>query len=159
MRRALSTAAGAALLAFAGAGSLGAASDSVTRSIQVNAQVASRTSLSVSSHVLRFTVPSPNEPAVASVDFVAGVRTPAGAEVVLTVEALRELDDAGPDAVVVTFAGDGEGAVRGALGSAGPAVAGRWVGSGRRTGRITFALETGTAGTYTLPVRFVLSAP
>jgi hypothetical protein len=38
-------------------------------------------------------------------------------------------------------------------------VAGRWIGSGLRTGRLTFALRSAVAGTYSLPVRFVLSAP
>jgi hypothetical protein len=90
------------------------------------------------------------------------VRTQAGAEVVLTVEGLRGIAGPGGAAdleTAVTFHGDGEGARDGALTSAGPAVAGRWVGSGRHAGRLTFALRSAVPGSYTLPIRFVLTAP
>jgi hypothetical protein len=47
----------------------------------------------------------------------------------------------------------------GTLAGAGAVVAGRWVGSGLRTGRLVFSLRAASGGTYTLPLRFVLSAP
>jgi hypothetical protein len=59
----------------------------------------------------------------------------------------------------VAFSGDGGGTQSGLLGTADPVVAGRWTGSGRRTGRLRFSLNTDTVGAYSLPVRFVLSAP
>jgi len=137
-----------------GAASLSAASDSTTRSVTAHAEVASRTSLAVSNQLLQFTVVHPGDAAIATVEFVAGARTPAGAEVMLTVEAQQDLPGAN-----VTFAGDGEGTLHGAMTLLHPSLAGRWVGSGRRSGRVSFALRATAPGTYTLPVRFVLTAP
>ena len=59
----------------------------------------------------------------------------------------------------VSFAGEGAGSLGGELSSAGATVAGRWTGSGHRHGRIVFALNAAEPGVYTVPVRFVLSAP
>ena len=80
----------------------------------------------------------------------------------LSVEPVRSLDGPGGAADVessVSLAGQGEGTLTGAVGFAGPTVAGRWVGSGLRTGRLVFSLRVAASGRYTLPVRFVLSAP
>ena len=106
--------------------------------------------------MLEFSVPKNGETAVATVDFVAGVRTPAGAEIVLTVEA-QLAGTIGESRI--TFAGAGDGTRAGSMVATGPAIAARWIGSGRRTGRIAFALQGAAPGTYAIPVRFVLSAP
>lgn len=97
-----------------------------------------------------------------TVDFTAGVRTHAGAEVVLTVGSLRAIEGPGGAADVeadVTFTGDGAGTLSGTLLGHRPVVAGRWSGGGSRSGRLAFTLRASASGIYTLPVRFVLSAP
>lgn len=131
-----------------------AASEKTTRVVTAHAEVAARTSLTVSSEVVQFSVTKPGQPATATIDFVAGVRTRAGAEVVLTVEAATLDGDAR-----ITLAGDGDATLHGAMMAARPSVAARWVGSGRRTGRLTFALHAAAPGTYTVAMRVVLSAP
>ena len=146
------------LASCAGHVRVGAASDTITRAVLARAEVATRTSLSVSSPLLQFTVPDPARPAVATVDFVAGVRTHAGAEVVLTVETATLPEAAGRESSL-TFAGDGDGTLGGAMVPSQSAIVGRWVGSGRRSGRIAFALQAPAAGTYRVPLRFVLSVP
>jgi hypothetical protein len=130
--------------------------------IAATAELSSRTALTVSTDVLRFDVTASGFPAVMSVEFIAGARTGAGGEVVLTVEPVRQVEGpggSGDAGISVAFAGDGQGTHAGLLRAAEPVVAGRWTGSGRRTGRLRFSLGTATVGTYTLPVRFVLSAP
>jgi hypothetical protein len=138
-----------------------AQSDTATATIVVSARFQSRTSLRVSTELLQFDVRAPSEPAVVAVDFSAGARTHEGAEVLLSIESLRAPEGPGGAADVesaVTFAGDVAGMVGGTL-STTPAVAGRWAGSGRRTGRLFFTLRAAVSGAYRIPVRFVLSAP
>ena len=138
------------------------AQETRTATVQANARIGSRTSLTVSSEQLRFDLSDANQPAVATVDFVAGARTQPGGEVVLTVETVRSLEGPGGAADVdasISLAGSGEGTLDGATLSSGPVVAGRWTGSGRRSGRLSFTLRAAAPGTYTLPVRFILSAP
>jgi hypothetical protein len=137
----------------AGPSRLSAAPDTVTKTVDARATVASRTSLQVSTDLLNFNLLDAERSAVATVDYVAGIRTHAGAEVVLTVEAVDLMGAA------VTFSGDGAGTTQGTIVASRPIVAGRWVGSGRHTGRIVFELRAPVAGRYTLPVRFVVSAP
>jgi hypothetical protein len=82
--------------------------------------------------------------------------------VVLSVEPLRAFDGPGGAADVVTavsFSGVGEGTTSGALVQSQPSIAGRWTGSGLRTGTLVFVLRAAAPGTYLLPVRFVLSTP
>ena len=141
-----------------GSAALFAAADTATHTVTAVAQVAGRSSLVVSNQVLRFSVQRPAEPAVATVDFVAAVRTQAGAEVVMTVEADTAQVRLTAD-TRLTFSDDSDATVNGALTMLDPAVAARWIGSGRRTGRIAFALHGAATGTYTIPVRFVLSVP
>ena len=151
----------AVLIALPGAGAL-QASDTKTAVVTASASVGSRTSLTVSSEQLQFVVGDPNQAAVATIEFAAGARTQPGGEIVLTVEAVRGLDGPGGAADVdaeITFAAEGEGTVAGTMSRTSPVVAGRWTGSGRRTGRLSFSLRAGAAGTYTMPVRFILSAP
>ncbi len=155
-----------AAIAFAGVlsvngGVLRAMSDR-TATLVMTAQVGARTALRVSAERLRFDVTDPGAPAVAAVDFVAAARTRHDGEVILTVQPERWIEGPGGAADVdasVVFTGEGAGTVSGELRPAAPATAGRWVGSGRRTGRLLFALRAGVEGTYVLPVRFVLSAP
>ena len=147
------------VLAFSTGGArLDASSDTTTRTMIAHAEVSSRTSLSVSSRVLQFTVPNPAQPSVATVDFVAGVRTHAGAEVVLTVE-VTAMPGTGVGENRLTFSSDGAGMLGGSMTPTQSVIVGRWVGSGRRTGRIAFALQAETAGSYSVPLRFVLSVP
>src|SRR3954468_15361957 len=133
--------------------------DATAASVLVTAQFSSRTSLKLSSQVLRFEVTSPDRAALAVIDFSAAARTRQDGEVVLTVQAIGTL--AGPGGAAdpetsLTFAGQGEGMLAGDLRPSAVSLAGRWIGSGLRTGRLTFALRSPAAGTYSLPVRLVL---
>jgi hypothetical protein len=135
------------------------AAETAAATVVVSAQFSSRTTLRVSTSMLRFDVTG-NESAVAAVDFAAGARTHRGAEVVLSVEQARSLEGFVGDAeAAVSFSGEGSGTLAGDLSAASPAVAGRWFGSGLREGRLVFALRGAAPGCYTLPVRFILSAP
>jgi hypothetical protein len=154
----------AALITCAAAGHAprAAASDTATATIAAHARFASRTSLRVSAQTLHFDVTDPGAPATLRVDFVAGARTRPGGEVVLTIEPLRVIEGPGGAADVgasVEFSGETEGTLAGIISTTGAVVAGRWVGSGRHAGSLRFSLRSGVAGTYSLPVRFVLTAP
>ena len=132
-----------------------------TASIQVQARMSSRTALTVSTQSLHFTVAHPAEAATASVDFSAAARTHAGADVVLSIEIPRAIEDGEKQVAEarLTFAGEGVGTRDGAIATAAPSVAARWIGSGRRSGRLVFTLRARAAGAYTVPVRFMLAAP
>jgi hypothetical protein len=133
-----------------------------TSNLTLLVQVQGRTRLTVSTRVLHFDVVNPGVPAVATLDFVAASRTRTDSEVVLTVEPQTWLDGPGGAADVeteVSFTGEGEGALSGRLAASTPVAAGRWTGSGRRTGRLSFNLRAGAEGAYVMPVRLVLSAP
>jgi len=150
------------VLTLALCASAAAAEDVATGSITVNVSVASRTSLKVSSRVLNFDVTQPGGIATAAMEFTAGARLATGADVVLTVEPLHGLDGPGGAADVDTalsFVGEGEGLLAGSVAMAQSTVVGRWQGSGLRAGRVIFKLRANAAGTYSLPVRFVLSTP
>jgi hypothetical protein len=100
--------------------------------------------------------------ALGVVEFEARARTWTGGEVILTVQALREIDQLGGQGgggVVVEFAGTDPGVLSGVVRNT-PQVAARWMGSGVRQGRLTFTArtETGLQGGV-LPLRFVLSLP
>ena len=137
------------------------AAETATAHVNVNVQVAARTSLKVSSHSVQFEVVEGDSATTASIDFRAGARVPSGAAVVLTVELLRFLDCPGgtDDEPAVTFEGEGDGLVPGRLIREVPTVAGRWQGSGLHHGRLRFTIHATARGWYTLPVRFVLSTP
>jgi hypothetical protein len=138
------------------------AAETASAAVAVSAQFASRTSLTVSTERLQFDVAQPDQPALAAVDFTAAARTQAGAEIVLSVEPLRPNDGPGGAADVessLTFAGEGNGTLAGTVATAGATPAGRWTGSGVRTGRLLFSLRAGAPGTYAVTLRFVLSAP
>jgi len=136
--------------------------ESASATVVVSATFNSRTSLSVSTDVLRFEVISSGEPALAAVEFSARARTAIGVPVVLSVERLQEVQESGGPATAessLTFSGLGEGALSGSVATTGSTVAARWTGGGSRHGQLVFALRTSTCGTYSIPVRFVLSAP
>jgi hypothetical protein len=151
------------LAAAAGIATDVSAAETAASSVAVSAQFSSRTSLRVSTDLLRFDVADPDRSATAAVEFSAGARTYSGAEVVLSVEPLRAVEGPGGAAddvpSSVSFSGEGAGTMAGALSSSSPSVAGRWLGSGLRQGRVVFALRAGLSGSYSVPVRFVLSAP
>ena len=160
--RSLSIFAGVVAASVLAAVSSVSAAETATASAVVSAQFSSRTSLKVSTDLLHFDVAGPDRPATATVDFAAGARTQAGAEVLLSIEQLRAVQGPGGASDLessVSFIGEGVGTLDGALVAAGPAVAGRWIGSGMRQGRLVFALRAGASGNYLLPVRFILSAP
>ena len=132
-----------------------------TGTVTLQAVFGRHTSLHVSASELRFEVTNSTSAPTVSVDFSAAARTSTGGDVVLTVEAAGRIEApaGGPSAdLAVGYRGDGENA--GTLSGAGPHVAGRWTGSGLREGRVSFTLRGATgSGTYSLPLRFVLSAP
>ncbi|HEV3485918.1 MAG TPA: hypothetical protein VG106_10960, partial [Vicinamibacterales bacterium] len=146
-----SVVAGAALVLVAAIVAAPAAAETATASVTVTATFSTRTALNVSAQVLQFDAIDPRRPATASVDFAAKARTLPGGEVVLSVEPLHAVDGldgpAGIDAAV-TFEGHGEGTLPGRVTAARPAVAGRWSGSGRRTGRLIFQLRAAARGSY-----------
>ena len=138
------------------------AGEVATAAVHVEAQVFARTSLRVSSERLQFDVLPSGNLATASVSFTAGARTASGADIVLTVESVRGVMGPGGAAdaeTALSFSGDGDGLVNGSLSPGGPAIVGQWRGSGLREGRVVFTLRADGTGTYSVPVRFVLSAP
>jgi hypothetical protein len=151
------------ILAVAALSGTVVAADEIARAnIIVSVDVASRTSLKVSSELLHFDVSQRDGTATAAIDVVAGARMVAGSDLVLTIEPLRGLDGPGGAADAETtlgFEGDGQGLLAGRLVPAQSAVIGRWHGSGLHEGRIVFTLRATAAGAYSMPVRFVLSAP
>ena len=157
-----------ALTALFGASALMAAAgvcfagDSSTASVTVTAGFASRTSLKVSTDVLRFDIKAAGQSTETIVDFSAAARTQQGGEVVLTVELVGAMNGPGGASDVetsLTFSGFGNGLGKGPLDCSVPSIAGRWVGSGLRTGQLAFTLRSSVPGSYSVPVRFVLSAP
>ena len=139
-----------------------AAEDVASKNITINVNLATRTSLKVSGGVLRFDVTQPNAIATASLEFSAGARMPAGCDIVLTVEPVRGLE--GPEGTPagsadLRFTGEGHGLLAGSIAFGQSTVVGRWQGSGLREGRVVFTLRASASGSYTLPVRVVLSTP
>jgi len=134
------------------------AAETACSSVTVVAAFSSRTTLHVSSDVLQFDVVNADAPASASVDFVAAARTHDGGPVVLSIEPVRQMGSGGA-ASSLSFSGDGAGTKSGALSVDTPTVAGQWIGSGVRRGRLVFALRSPTPGNHVVPIRFVLSAP
>ena len=143
------------------------ASDVASSVVRFQSEVAASTALRVSSSALRVgpqTGTRADSVWVGTIDYRAAARTRSDGEVVLTVEAQSDLlSPAGTSAdgeSPIEFEGLGDGARGGVLRNAVPQVAGRWVGSGVRTGQLVFRLRgtTATAGA-TVPLRFVISLP
>ena len=135
------------------------AADIASGSISVLATFSSRTTLQVSVDLLEFEVTSPAAPVTASVDFTAAARTRAGAPVVLSIESVGAPGGPNTPDASLSFSGEGEGTTAGIVSPDSPTIAGQWVGSGVRRGRFLFALRANSTGTYTVPLRFVLTAP
>ena len=147
--------------------SLGASDQSIAVT-RFQANIRTSTSLRVSNHVL---VISPRPDAgeaplqAGAIEFRAAARTASDGEVILTVEPLVPLASlsgggAGDSATTIAFEGSGDGAQSGALSDAHPETVARWVGSGLRTGRLTFTLRGPVSPQgATLPLRFLLAAP
>ena len=138
------------------------ADTAASATLAVRAEVHARTSLQVSARQLSFELAPDQSQATTALEFRAAARTGSGAEVVLTIESERWVAGPGGAADVdadVSFVGEGPGTVAGPLVPRATTVAGRWVGSGARAGRLVFTLHAGTPGAYHLPVRLVLSAP
>jgi hypothetical protein len=134
-------------------------SSSATADVLVRAQFASRTSLDVSADLLDFVIDDPAIDATVDVTFVAAARTHTNAEVVLTAEPVSDFQSNAGGPCALRFVGNGQGTTSGTLETGGPTVVGRWTGSGRRRGAVSFVLRASAAGRHTVPVRFVLSAP
>jgi hypothetical protein len=159
----------ATLIAGAGA-ALGAAVSGAAQDVAVTrfqATVRASTQLRVSEHVL---VIAPRQTGdggplnAGAIEFLAAARTASDGEVILTVEPLEPIASlsggAGGTETTIAFEGTGDGARSGALRDEAPQTAARWVGSGRRTGRLTFTVR-GPVSPHgaTLPLRFLLTAP
>ena len=150
------------LCTLLGAAPNGAAQGTARATVSVNAQFAPRTSLKVSSELLQFDIARPGDPATAAIEFSAGARTPSEGEIVLSVEPLRGLSGPGGAADVdaaITVAGEGDGLIPMRVDPTRTTIVGRWHGSGLHQGRLVFTLNAPAAGTYSMPVRFVLSTP
>src|SRR5919107_4749505 len=120
------------------------AGETATATINVHVQLASRTSLAVSNDVLHFDVVPGGTSSTAAIEFNAGARVARGADVVLTVESEDGTQGGAVDDATtsITFEGEGDGTLAGALQGSGPAIAGRWQGSGLRRGRVRFTLHS-----------------
>lgn len=128
-----------------------------THSVSATATFGPRTSLHVSSQVLRFDVTDALIPAEASVEFAAGARTRNGGDVVLVVQVGDpSASPAGSTAYALTIAHGSEGVAAGAVVHGAPAVVARWAGGGMRTGRVTFRLNA-PPGRYELPIKFLVN--
>jgi len=142
------------------------ASDVATTNVRFQSDISASTSLRVSSSLLRVAAqPDTGAGAVVigTIDYRAAARTRRDGEVVLTVEAQSDpsaLAGGAADAdLAIDFQGVGDGARGGVLRSDAPQVAGRWVGSGVRTGQLVFTLRGAAAQPGSIPLRFVLSLP
>jgi hypothetical protein len=135
------------------------AADIASGSISVVATFSSRTTLQVSADLLVFPVTTASAPVTASIDFVAAARTRAGAPVMLSVESVGGSEGPNTPDASLSFNGEGEGTNAGTVSTDSPTIAGQWIGSGVRRGRLVFALRANATGNYAVPLRFVLTAP
>jgi hypothetical protein len=141
------------------------ASDVASAIVRFQSEVSASTALRVSSSLLRIE-PQPGVEAVVvgTIDYRAAARTRSDGEVVLTVEAQGTLptlqgSTTGTESAI-DFEGVGDGARAGVLRNDAPQIAGRWIGSGVRTGQLVFTLRGAAAASVTtVPLRFVISLP
>ena len=142
------------------------ASEVATTNVRFQSDVSASTSLRVSSSLLRVAAqPDTASGAVVigTIEYRAAARTRRDGEVVLTVEAQSDpsalAGGASDGAIAIDFQGVGDGAHGGVLRSDAPQVAGRWVGSGVRTGQLVFTLRGAVGQPGSVPLHFVLSLP
>ncbi len=124
----------------------------VTRSVTATATFAPRTSLRVSTQVLRFHVADEAIAAEAVVEFAAGARTSKDGEVVLVVRTPAEMSG-----MMLTVNGGTTDTVSGTVANGDGTVVARWVGGGSKNGHLQFLLRA-APGMYAIPVTFQLSA-
>lgn len=159
-----------AMIAAGGCAALGAgtrASDQSIATARFQATVRTHTALRLSDDVLTIAprVTRDGGPSSAgTIEFRAAARTASDGEVIMTVEPSAPIASlsggAGDTATRIAFEGRGDGAQSGTLSDARPEVVARWVGSGVRTGRLTFTLRGAVPPQGgTLPLRFLLTAP
>jgi hypothetical protein len=156
-----------AVSAVAALGVVVRAGDQAIVIARVHAAVGPSTSLRVSNHLLVVSPQPAGQEGVVfagSIEFRAAARTASDGEVLLTVEPLTSIGapSGGPSetGTSVEFQGTGDGALSGVLSVGSPDAAALWVGSGVRTGRLTFVVR-GLAARQgaTIPLRFLLTAP
>ena len=148
------------MLALVLCGPTARAEEVTSRSVVVNVNLVTRTALKVSSDRLQFDVPGTGGAATAAIEFTAGARMPAGCDVVLTVEPLQARDgSADVRDADLSFSGEGPGMLAGSIAPGRSTIVGRWQGSGVREGRVVFTLRAAAGGSYSLPIRVVLSTP
>jgi len=132
---------------------VGASADIIaSATTTASALVHRRTALDVSTPVLQFHVTDGSQHAEAFLTFAAAARTTATGEVLLVLGAPSEMPG-----MTLTVVGGTEGAVSGVVARGGTTVVVRWVGGGRRTGRLQFQLRA-APGVYSIPVTFRLDA-
>lgn len=155
---AIALATGLATTALHGAWEGPASAQYATERVTATATFAPRASLQVSTQVLRFDVIDSAIPALATVEFVAGVRTRIDGDVQLIVEVtdLAAVPSA-PAGQALTIVGGTDGMTPGDVSRYAPTVAGRWAGGGLRSGRVTFRLLA-APGVYLIPINFRLDA-
>jgi len=150
-RRAGAAAVALAVVVLTGAQSAG--QEISTRSVSATVSFAPRTALTVSTRMLRFVVTDALTPATVSVEFSAAARTSTDGSVTLMANAA---DSVGlPSGVSLEIVSGSEGVVSGTVSSQQPVMAGRWTGSGVRSGRITFQLRA-QPGSYDIPLTLFL---
>jgi hypothetical protein len=124
----------------------------VTKSVTATVAFAPRTSLRVSTQVLRFHVTDEAIAAEAVVEFAAGARTSKDGEVVLVVRTPAEIPG-----MTLMVGGGTTDAVSGTVANGDATVVARWIGGGSKNGQLQFLLRA-APGMYAIPVTFHLSA-
>ena len=138
------------------------AAESVVRSLAIQAEVSTRTSLKVSTNMLDVDVVNPALPAVGAIEFSAGARTEASGEVLLILEPLVSIfvaNEPGPASALNVANADADHETAIDVSTPGPKIARRWVGSGLRRGTLHVSLRAPRAGRYQVPLRMLLVAP
>jgi len=158
---------GVALAAIVLAQPLGAATD--TKPLTVNAVVAARAVLTVSTAVINFADADPDTtPSITAtegpVSVTAKGKTTAAGNITLTLLASGDLAS-GTDTIGinnVTWTATGAGYSNGTMSSLAAQTVGSWTGSGNRAGTMTFALANQwsyVTGNYSASAQFTLTAP
>jgi hypothetical protein len=144
-----------------GAGGSSAVAQSSAGVATVAATFSQRSTVRASVTSLEFHVITPDQPATASIEFVASARTSSTAEVRLLVEPVGAISGPGGAADVeirLALERGGEGIAMGEdVPLSAPTTAARWMGSGQRRGRLEFSLRASAPGWYSVPLSLVLS--
>jgi hypothetical protein len=156
MQRAARAAQIAALIIAMGNTETPADAGEVVQHLTITATFRPQASLRVSSKFVTVVV---DETGVGreSVDYVAAVRAPNTAEVLLSVECADVTAQVGAaDQVSILIGGDERNAT--GIQPGAPTAVARWTGGGTRAGRLTFHLRA-FPGTYVVPLRMSLATP